>query len=432
MTTGSSPASNGPGMLSEAESEENDEQVARRLLRRNRALATGLVAGMAAVFVGTYLVEDPGFVVLLLRGASEAGVVGGLADWFAVTAFFRHPLGIPIPHTAILPSSKERIARTLGHFIERNFLTPENLVAKLREMKVGRRMADWLARPASAAAVAGAVVNALPHLLRSLQSPDLIGFANRTVGNQLRAADLAPAVSRVLGALTTSGEADQLFDHGIALAERLIQENRAHIEKLVEERSRWWIPKSVDRRIAETLISGVLQVLQSLREPDSDARLQFRTSLAEFAASLEASPERRAQVNAAKDRLLDHPDVQAWLASIWTDLSDATLADLDAPVSAVRTSIEQIVALVGRSLAADETMIAHLDAAAERLALYAVSFRSEVGTFFSDIVANWDARTMSDRFEVVIGSDLQYIRMNGTIVGAIVGTLLFLVTYFLF
>lgn len=408
-----------------------DEQLARRLLWRNRTLATGLVGGMAAVFLGTHFVPNPGFLVLLLRGASEAGVVGGLADWFAITAFFRHPLGIPIPHTAILPSSKDRIARTLGYFIERNFLTPENLAAKLREVNVGKRIADWLGKPTSASTVADTVVNSLPHLLRSLQSRDLISFANRTVGNQLRRADLAPALSRVLGALTTSGEADVLFDHGIALADQLIRENRSHIEKLVEERSRWWIPKSIDRRIAETLISGVLEVVQDLRQPGSEARIRFRSALAEFAASLEASPQRRDQVNAVKDRLLDHPDVQAWLASIWADLSDAILADIKAPSSSLRAGIEQVVALVGRSLAADDAMIAYLDSAAERLALYAVSWRSEVGSFFSDIIRNWDARTLSDRFEIAIGSDLQYIRMNGTIVGAVVGTLLFLGTYFL-
>lgn len=408
-----------------------DDRTARRHFRRNRYMATGLLAGMAAVFVATLFVKDPGFTVLLVRAASEAGVVGGLADWFAVTALFHHPLGLPIPHTAILPSSKDRIAQSLGSFIERNFLTPEVIVARLRGIGAGRRFANWLSQPSNAAAIAGTVASALPYLVRSLENRDLLSFANRTLGRQLAQSDFAPLLGRIIRALTSSGEADVLFDHGILLAERLIKENSDHIERLAAERSRWWIPRSVDKRIAGTLISGVLDVLYDLQQPESDARIQFRAALTDFADSLETSPELRDQVNAIKDRLLGHPDVQAWLASIWSDISAATLADLEAPSSVARAGIEQIVLVTGQALAEDEAMVGKLDAATERLALYVVNWRSEIGSLFSDVIHNWDARTFSDRLETVVGSDLQYIRINGTIVGAIVGCLLFLATHFL-
>jgi len=408
-----------------------DEQTASRLYKRNRILATGLLGGMAAIFVGTLFVEDPGFTVLLVRAASEAGVVGGLADWFAVTALFHYPLGLPIPHTAILPRSKDRIAGSLGRFIERNFLTPEVVVDKLRKVGVGRRFANWLSQPSNAAAIANAVVSALPYLVRSLESRDLHSFVNRTLGRQLARSDFAPLLSRIIRTLTSSGEADVLFDHGIRLAERLIHENSDHIERLAAERSRWWIPKSVDKRIAGTLISGVLDVLYDLQHPESEARIQFRAGLTEFADSLESSPELREQVNAIRDRLLKHPDVQAWLASIWSDVSAATLADLESSSSVTRAGIEQIILLTGQALAEDETMVTKLDAAMERLALYVVNWRSEIGSLFSDVIHNWDARTFSDRLETVVGSDLQYIRINGTIVGAIVGCLLFLGTHLL-
>ena len=198
------------------------DERARKRLRRNRALANGLLASMAAIAVGTHLVENPGFATLLVRAGAEAGVVGGLADWFAVTALFRHPLGIPVPHTAIIPRSRDRIAKTIGGFIERHFLTTEVVLAKLNELQLGRRFAIWLGRSATAAAIANAIADALPYVIQSLSSKDLISFAQRTLGEQLRQADITPILSRVIEAMAKSGEADVVFDHAIGVAEKLL------------------------------------------------------------------------------------------------------------------------------------------------------------------------------------------------------------------
>src|SRR5882672_9661304 len=152
---------------------DRSDVVRRKRLRRNRILATALLTGMGAVFVATRMVPEPGFLTLLIQAGAEAGMVGGLADWFAVTALFRHPLGVPIPHTAIIPNNKDRIGRTLGRFVENNFLTPEVLFRKLRQLEVGRRVASWLAAPATAGLIAHSITSALPHLIRSLRSRDL-------------------------------------------------------------------------------------------------------------------------------------------------------------------------------------------------------------------------------------------------------------------
>ena len=197
----------------------------------------------------------------------------------------------------------------------------------------------------------------------------------------------------------------------------------------MQERSRWWIPKAIDRRIAAALISGVIEVLHKLQEPESEARLKFRKALSDLIHTLQTSPEQREQVNAAKNRLLEHPDVQAWLGTIWTDLSELTLKDLQAPSSKTRASLQHGLSLFGHALATDEAMQKHLDSALERFALYIVTWRGEIGSFFSDVVRNWDTKALSDRLELVVGSDLQYIRMNGTIVGALVGCLLYLGTW---
>jgi uncharacterized membrane-anchored protein YjiN (DUF445 family) len=386
---------------------------------------------MGVTFIGTHVIESPGFATMLLRSGAEAGIVGGFADWFAVTALFRHPLGLPIPHTAIVPSNKNRIARTLGGFVERNFLTEDVLLKKLREIHAGRRFAAWLAAPDTAPLIAGSLVGALPYLIRSLESRDLHDFAHRTLGEQLREADIAPILGRIVHALTASGEADILFERAVGIAARWLQDNAPQIDQLVQERSHWWIPRTINRRIAAAIVAGVTDVLHGLQQPDSEARLKFREALSGFVDDLANSPQQRAQVNAAKNRILDHPDVQAWLASVWHDLSQAALADLENSSSKMRTAIEKAVTVVGQALSTDEAMQRHIDSALERLTRYLISWRGEIGGFITEVVKSWDTRSLSDRLELVVGSDLQYIRMNGTVVGAVVGCLIFIVSWLL-
>jgi len=405
-----------------------DAKNARRRLRRNRIFADSILAAMAVIFVGSHFVHHPGFAILLPRAGAEAGLVGGLADWFAVTALFRHPLGLPIPHTAIIPNSKDRIAATIGRLIERYFLTPDVILAKLRSAQVGRRFAGWLAMPSSAAAIAGTIADGLPYLIGSLGSQDLLNFANRTLGRQLRRTDVAPVLARIFKTLSASGEGDALFDRGIDVTRALLEQNKERVELLVQEHSRWWIPKAIDRRIAAALISGMLKLMADLQDPTNDARQKLRDSITDLIRSLETSPERRRQINAVKNRLLDHPDIQAWLASLWTDLSELAIRDLQSPTSRTRITLQRGLSLLGRALETDESMQKHIDSALERLALYVTNWRGGIGSFFSDVVRNWDTALLTDRLQLIVGSDLQYIRMNGTIVGALVGCILFLFT----
>ncbi|QRM32540.1 DUF445 domain-containing protein [Microvirga sp. VF16] len=404
------------------------EENARQRLRRNRNLATGLLLGMGATYVATHLVREPGFGTLLVRSGAEAGIVGGLADWFAVTALFRYPLGLRIPHTAIIPNNKDRIGRTLGRFVERHFLTEEILLAKLRKAHAGQRIAEWLAAPQTAPLIADTIIAAIPHLIRTLESHDIHDFANRTLGEQLRQADLAPIIGRAIEMTTTSGEADVLFERAIGIAVGWLEDNRSQIDDLVRERSRWWIPKAIDRRIAAAIVSGIMDLLQGLAQPDSDVRLKFRDALAGLIDELLNSPEQREQLNASKNRILNHPDVQAWIASVWGELSQTMLDDLAQPSSKMRSALEQGLHLVGRTLASDHVMQRHIDEALERLAAYLTTWRGEIGGFIAEVVRTWDTRTLTDRLELVVGSDLQYIRMNGTVVGACAGCLIFLLT----
>ncbi len=408
---------------------DRSDVVRRKRLRRNRLLATVMLASMGAVFVATRMVPEPGFLTLLIQASAEAGMVGGLADWFAVTALFRHPLGVPIPHTAIIPNNKDRIGRTLGRFVENNFLTPEVLFRKLRQLEVGRRVASWLAAPATAGLIAHSITSALPHLIRSLRSRDLHDFLQRAFGEEFSHADVAPLIGHAIRLLTASGEADVLFDRAIEIAIRWIKDNRAQLDKLISEHSRWWIPKAIDRRIASAIMDGVTEVLTGLLDPESGARAKFRADLVGIVTDLLNSPEQRQHVNNAARRLFAHPDTRAWLSSIWKELCNAAVDDLAQPESRLSIALEKPISLVAQTLATDEVMQQHIDDAVERLAYSLISWRTEIGAFIAEVVRSWDTRTLVERLELIVGSDLQYIRMNGTIVGACAGCLIFIAAH---
>jgi uncharacterized membrane-anchored protein YjiN (DUF445 family) len=407
-------------------SAEIDAQRRRRFLR-NRALATSMLTAMGAVFVATHLVPEPGFVALLTRAGAEAGMVGGIADWFAVTALFRRPLGLPIPHTAIIPTNKDRIGLTLGRFVESNFLTPEVLLPKLRQLQAGRRVAAWLAEPASAGLIARGVVSVLPRMAGALQNPDFHDFVQRAFGGAFGRVDIAPVIAHGVRVAAASGEADVLFDRALGVAVRWIADNREELDQLIRQRSRWWIPKAIDRRIAAAILDSLTDLLTDLQDHGSDARTKFRAALEGLVSDLLNSPEQRAQLNDAVQRLLAHPDTRAWLSSVWARLCDAAASDVAQPRLAA--AIEAPISLVARTLATDAVMQQHINGVVERMALAFISWRAEIGAFIAEVVRNWDTRTLVERLELVVGSDLQYIRMNGTIVGACVGCLIFLVTW---
>lgn len=405
-----------------------DEARARRALRQKRILATGLLLGMLLLFIATSRIENPSFLLSLIKAAAEAGIVGGMADWFAVTALFRHPLRLPIPHTAILPKNKDRIGRALGRFIEQSFLSPEALLPRLRQERPGHRFVTWLATPAAAQMVAHSVVTSLPQILRSLEASEFRDFIGRTLGEQFRAADLSAPIGRTLHVLTASRHSDVLFERAVDVALRWLEEHRQQFDEAVRARSSWWIPKTVDRRIANAIAQGASDLLEQLRQPDSEARNRFREALRNLIDELMESPEQRERLHALKNDLLEHPDVEEWLGSVWSEVSRLIVQDAAQPDSRTRTAIEKAVHSIGQALAADQAMQERIDHFLEDLARKVIERRGAIGGFVADVVESWDANTLSDRLELVIGGDLQYIRMNGTVVGALVGAVIFLGT----
>jgi uncharacterized membrane-anchored protein YjiN (DUF445 family) len=226
----------------------------------------------------------------------------------------------------------------------------------------------------------------------------------------------------------TSDESDVILEKIVDAAESWIAANRAKINEMVEQRTSWWIPRMIDRRIAAAIVEAALDILHKLRQPDSELRIQLRDAISKMADEFITSDKQRNKLRRMKDLILDDAEVRAWVASSWEGLSQGIINGLSDPDSTTRSTLQSAVLAVARSLREDTFIRARIDATIEYLATELVQWRGEIGSMISDVVRNWDARTVSDRLEMVLGSDLQYIRINGTIVGGLVGCAIYLLS----
>ena len=411
----------------------DEEAEKRRILRRHQRSATGLLILAAVIFLVLHAIPDPPFLVQLIEAGAEAAVVGGLADWFAVTAIFRHPLGIPIPHTALIPRHKDGLGRGLGNFIERNFLAPELVAERLRRADLGGKLAEWLSDRGNARMVAGHAVSAVPHALRALDDQKVRDFLHRALHQQIAKVDIAPALLRGLSILTERGYHHELFDRAIEYVRGYLTENEQRIYELVGERSRWYVPPNVDRTVARTLVRGILQLLDELLERDNETRQQFEAGLKRMIEDLRHSEGYRARMASIRDDVIASPDVQGFLGSVWDDVRDLMIRNVDPPSERLIDSVTGAVQGLGRTLTSEPEMRERVNRNIEALIReFIVPWRAEIGRFIADVVKGWDATTVSNRMELTVGRDLQFIRVNGTIVGALVGAGLFLFTTFVY
>jgi uncharacterized membrane-anchored protein YjiN (DUF445 family) len=404
-----------------------DEIHVRRALRRNRILATGLLLLMLVIAVGTHFAASQGWVIQLVRAGAEAGIVGGLADWFAITVLFRHPFGIPLPHTAILPRNKDRIGRSFGSFVAQHFLTREVVLPYVRQRDFPRQIADFLISPYNASKLADwiiAVLKRLPTASDSAQN-ELI---QRTIGDNLRRLDLAPLLARVISLFSASKESDVLFEKIAQTTESWIVAHRSQIDEMVAQHSRWWIPRTIDRRIAEKLVDSAIDLLRQLRKRDSEVRAQFRVAVVKLTDDLMTQPEQGEKLERLKNLLFDDAEVRGWIGAALNRVSDQIIQDLSDPQSQIRSTLHSKIIALGHSIRDDAPLRALIGNILEGFVPLFIEYRESIGSSIADEIGKWDARMVSDRLELVLGSDLQYIRMNGTIVGALVGCAIFLIS----
>jgi uncharacterized membrane-anchored protein YjiN (DUF445 family) len=400
------------------------EQLTR--LRQSRAVATGMLAIAAIIFAATLAAPEPNAWVLLVRSVAEAAVVGGLADWFAVTALFRRPLRLPIPHTAIVPANKDRIGEGLARFLDQHFLTRELLIAELRALRVSERLAAWLAERRNAAALAGEIAKALPFVLRAVDDSQIKAFLGRALGAQLRNAAVGPLAAQLVRALTAAGYHEAVLDRLLDYARAFLARNEDRLLETVAERKRSWIPRAINREIARAMLRGAAELIDDLRQPDGAARRSLLAAIDEMTAELANASEQ--SNGSGRATMLKQPELQAWIAASWDKVRDLALADLTAPSSRLRRALALAIASIGETLSTDAAMRARLDAMFEAVLAEALPWRGELIRFVAEVVRKWEPKGFSDRIEMAVGSDLQYIRMNGTIVGGLVGGGLFLLS----
>jgi uncharacterized membrane-anchored protein YjiN (DUF445 family) len=407
----------------------NPEERQRNLDRMKRR-ATGLLVLMGAIFVATSLIESQHTWVGYIRATAEASLVGGIADWFAITALFRHPLNIPIPHTAIIPARKDRIGRSLGNFVQNNFLSPEVLSAKLRAAQISRRAAEWLSDPEHARTAAQHVASILRSAGSVIRDEDVHALLDRSVVEPLRRMAIAPVLAKGLALLTVDDRHQQLLDRVIHGLTRLVAENEALIRERIREESPWWVPTVVDDRIHQKVLGGIERTLFEVgADPNHPLRHQFDELLADWMVQLQESPEVIARAEAIKQQVLDPETSGRLAASLWEELKQMlgrqTVSNDGAPGAVARG----LSALAAAALD-DEALLEKIDGWVIGAVLRVVEqHRGEVGQLIAQTVSSWDPQETSRRIELLVGRDLQFIRINGTLVGGLVGLLIYTVTH---
>src|SRR5688500_14706921 len=299
------------------------EERQRNLIRMKRR-ATGLLVFMGALFLVARFFEPRYAWLGFIRATAEASLVGGIADWFAITALFRHPLGVPIPHTAIIPSRKDRIGRSLGNFVQNNFLSPEVLAAKLRAAQLSRRAAEWLAEPEQARKAAQNVAAVLRSAGQVVRDEDVHALLDRSVVEPLRRVPIAPVLSKGLELLTLDGRHQQLLDRVINGLTGLVAENEELIRERIREESPWWVPEMVDDKIHRKVLGGIERTLfEVAADPDHPLRHQFDEMLSDWIVQLQQSPEVIARAETLKQQLLDPETSSRLAASLWAEAKEA-------------------------------------------------------------------------------------------------------------
>ena len=406
----------------------SEKALARRLARM-RWIATGLLCAMAVLFVATSLFLDRYPWLGLIRAFAEAGMIGALADWFAVTALFRHPLGIPVPHTAIVPARKNEIGRVLADFIRDHFLVRETVAARLERVDMAARAGAWLAVTDNARNLGRDISVALVWLLHATDSTALRSALRETLRAALDRAPLSSGFQAALDVLSSGEHSQAVVDRIVRFARDQLKLNKELIRDRIGERSPWWLPNFVDREIYDQLLAELTRLLDEIGDDaDHPARAHFNAWLGETRAALGNDPDLTRRGRTLKDEFLDHPAVRDYVNDVWEKVREFLVASLRDPESLSRLAIDGELQEIGRGLREDGQVNRNVNRWLRDLVLYLVdNYREPVSAFISDTIEQWDPAATSARIELYIGRDLQFIRINGTLVGGLVGVGIYLI-----
>ncbi len=395
-------------------------------LVRMRIVATGLLVAMAVVFLVSRAIGPVHPAIGFVRAFAEAAMVGGLADWFAVTALFRHPLGVPIPHTAIIPRNKDRIGDTLAVFLRDNFLLPAVISRRMRRLDVAGAIARWLTDPPEGAGgrFRSGASKLVAQVLEGLDPARLGGMVKAGIGARLRETEMSPILGQLLKASIAEGRHAPLLDAGIRWAAQALAANDHLIRAMVHDRAgsllRW---TGLDGAVANKLIDGLDKLLGEVAEdPHHPLRIRAEEGLARFAEDLQHDPAMRARIETLKNELLGNPAMQRWLDGLWEQARAALLGIARDPERAMAGKLGDILRQLGETLQRDPRLSHTINRFVRRAVVgIAADYGDGIVRLVSETVRGWDADTITRRLENAVGRDLQYIRVNGTIVGGLVG-----------
>jgi len=395
----------------------------RRGLRRMRSLALGLLVLAAVVYLLTY--GDTGWLGFVSAGA-EASMVGAMADWFAVTALFKHPMGLPIPHTALIPRRKEMLGRSLEEFVGENFLQEEVIRERLGVARLAERTGGWLAEETNARRVVDEAASVLQIGLSRVRDEDMVALVSEALLPRLLAEPISPVAGSLLQEIVADGAHHGLVDLTLDEAIRWLRENRETFTDVVAERAPWWSPQALNDRVTQRLHLEAVDWLEDIRRtPTHHARDAFDGFLASLAEDLLHDEATQARAEQLKARVLSHPQIAVTATSLWNAFRRALLDALADPTGPLRERAVVEMAAFGRRLAADRELQARLDGWAADLTVFVVErYGDELTAVITHTIDRWDGREAARKIELHVGRDLQFIRINGTIVGGLVGVVI--------
>jgi uncharacterized membrane-anchored protein YjiN (DUF445 family) len=406
--------------------EHESVELRTRRLAAARLRATALLAAATVLFLVVTAVGVHGILLGYVQAGAEASMVGGVADWFAVTALFRHPLGLPIPHTAIIVERKDQFAVTLGRFVQENFLNGDVLAERIRTARLVPRLVTWLTDEANAARVAGYAAQAVVTVAEALRDEEVQRVLTAELTRVVDSVELAPLAGRALRVIIAEGHHAGLFNAILSAADRYLADHYAEFRQLFAAESPRWVPDGVYRRVFDRLYNRVRQRLVAMADdPDDESRRQFDAWVAGLPDRLETSPELRERGERIKRDVLGSAGLRDWSSSLWQQVKAALRTQAADPGSELRRQLAQALVATGRRLASDQRLEDGLERMVESGArALAEQNHDELADLVTGTIERGDATETASQLELLLGRDLQFIRINGTVVGAVVGLVL--------
>jgi uncharacterized membrane-anchored protein YjiN (DUF445 family) len=393
-----------------------------------KVVATGLLVVMAIVFGATRALEPSYPWLGYVKSFAEAAMVGGLADWFAVTALFRHPLGLPIPHTAIIPRNKDRIGETLANFLKENFLIPAVVARRMQRLDVAGAAGRFLQTPAGQGTrIRGGASRLIADVFESLDDERLGGIVKGAISMRLRKMEVSPLLGHALASAINDDRHVPMLEAAIRWMARALDANEPLIRDMVHKKANWVLKLAgLDAKLADAIIDGLRKLTAEMStDPAHPVRLKIEEALAQLANDLQSKPETRERVENIKEQLLDNQSVSLWLDSLWQRAREAIIKAARNPDAVLAGKLGEVLKSMGGTLEKDARIRAAINQFARRAVVgMAASYGGSIVKLVSETVRGWDARTVTNRLEAAVGRDLQYIRINGTLVGGMVGLVL--------